>query len=66
MIDLKDIKGLEDLMKLGTTLEQITESLRDQLPEEDRKKFDDELDKNGYEKTLQEAKSLKSQLKGFE
>lgn len=58
-MNLGDIKGLEDLLKLGDTLEQITSSLKENLSEEDKKKFDEELEKNGYHKTVKDAKNLK-------
>lgn len=58
-MNLNDIKGLQDLLKLGDTLEQITNSLKENLSEEDKKKFDEELEKNGYQKAVKDAKNLK-------
>jgi hypothetical protein len=56
---IEDINGLTDLLKLGGTLETIVESLRDNLSEEDKKKFDEEIEKSNYKKVLRDAKGLK-------
>lgn len=58
-MNIGDIKGLTDLLKLGDTLETIVGSLKENLSEEDKKKFDEELEKNGYNKAVKDAKGLK-------
>ena len=60
---IEDINGLSDLLKMGSTLEQITQSLKEGLSDEDKKKFDEELEKSGYSKTIKDVNNLQSQFK---
>jgi hypothetical protein len=60
-MDLKDIKGMSELLAMGGNLESIVEGLKSSLSKEQVEEFEKELKKTGYKKTVKEFNSLKDQ-----
>ena len=60
-MDLKDIKGMSELLAMGGNLESIVSGLKSSLSEEQVEEFEKELAKSGYKETVKEFNSLKDQ-----